>query len=1362
MKGEIFMNKKLLSAILAGALAASTVVVPATVGAEESDSGTVTVTYSPSDYVMRFDAWMAGQYENGATRYDGELAVNCQPYTNIRTDMADMYSQYQISAPEAIEKVEINIPAMKLKGVNVKSTDESGTEITTFNPDAIVGLGIWYRTGEEEIPADGRYYCEKGTQTNDDGSTTTIAVNPVGGETVDEVNTLLAKWKRSLFFGDNQKELIPDVKASAFGVDTSLMTTSSQKFDVTKDITDIVVEDIVAAKNENNVSYFNVLYNYSKTYGVWAQQKDTYTDGNVNWGKETTLTVTYSIDKILEDVNSAATADELKAKVKMYAGLFGTDAADFNEDVLTEKIPAYVGTTFTWDSFEAMLNSVLPVDITNYASYIGEKNVSMWAIEGETVTNANFEGGAKAGLIFKNAKSMKDSYTFKPFKVTVDDDGNVTYPENGDEVTFKFDTATASANVNDHINVGANNTLTITDIARYAKRIYYIGYNATSNDYTRVVKVTYKDGTVEEITTYTGNSPHGNYKTNANYVGDFDRSVSRIGNNTWGVPSNTDGVITSSNISGGETISGFDVDPTKIIEKIEFPNTNTVLGMAAMSESVMSNAELRAYIAEVEKYEEATEENTDEIMIARAYADELKVRNVAVEADFATLNALVEEAQWYAAKTDSEDFMADLSKYYNFDAIASAGDTVANEWRDGLKSTYAGGWKSATNESTNDNGNINGAASTYSDGVRIVNELVYTENEDGTYKFVNSGKTVKFSTPEAGFAGGVNDVLLLPENGEGVTIPGSGKRVEKLYFLWDACGSSQSPKVTVNYTDGTSETTGVYVGGLGWTYPNADNLAKKTYPNLAAALFFGWTNLDTEANGDGTYTVVKNETGIYGGLNMFYLDVDSTKNIESYTITPQTDNSDSTYDTYLFALTEKSMSNEDMMAVIDEAEKLEYVSTEADSELVKAAAAYARELNERHAVKLEDNQLVLDLEEQAIAQDSAYLDLSAIADTDLIAKTGDTEKYASRDDSIYVDLDEYITAKAPASADYIDTEAGTVFKLFGGWNGKGNDAVKVTPEDEDGVGVTIDLNDEMYKHISFLVDCIDADINSQTGGIIYADVTYTDGEAEEIEVTLRRGDSWYTSQQAASYGKSFGSWNATEGKYVNTGWVTGGNSVPEYAAAYPGRSSEGLSVFGFDITGKKTVQSVTLKPHAKAEYAIVAATATPYTNDELKAEYDTLINDGPVDADEVNAENAQMVIDGYNAMKELYERNYSGVGTKTIEVYAELYDVALKYNIALNTLKFTPSIVVENGTVTANLAMINTTENDKNYILIIAAYDANNQLVGVKSTDQATLASMTYSTTNSVSMTVPANASKYKALVWESKVSMDPITMIEK
>lgn len=1402
MKGEFFMKKKLLSVILAGAMVLPTVVLPTSVGAEEAnDSGTITVTYSPSDYVIYY-----GSTDSHTKR--NEVAVNKQP-ANIRTDQDDMFSKYQIVAPDAIEKVTINIPSLPLKMKEVNVLDENGQATGEKEiVEAVMGMSMFYDTNVvKDVPADGEYYTYKETDP-ESGESVTKAV----GGTVEEVTKIMDNWRTytKLRKSENTNKgvqfptLIEDIAPSTFGVTDA--TTKTKYYNVSKDITDVVIDDLVAAKDENGKAMFNVVYGPTIKLGIWKKGTDYYLNsGSYNWAKDSTLTVEYNKDDLVADVNAAEGVDELIAKVKTYAPMVGIDVADLRDGVLEGKLPGYVGTTFTWDSFEALLESLIPVDITQHQVDISDKfNVSNWAYADETVdADTLFIKSASSGLFFAQNANVKDTYQLKAVDVknvtlkTTNDKGEALADpyyvadnvENGDVIDFKFDPATYHANENNVCYIWRGTSETIDGFARHTDKIYLLSVLNGNHRQTLPITVKYTDGTEEVVNVWMENrgqkqvvkgyegydGVHGAVFTAwPNYAGDFGTTANRIGNSGWArveiASAETENYTSPNGLSfkkakegakitstsggsdGGPLFWSADVDETKIIENITITSPDATLELYAVGESVISNEEMRAYIANIEKLEAVTAENAAEVLVARKYADELKMRNVAIEADFAKLNELVEDALWYSAKTDSEQIMLDISDKLNIDFMAPVGEEVESGWNGSPFSA------SIITEMVKSFGN-----SLYSNGVRTFPLKKYETALNSAGKPQTSktetGEVVKISIPEERFEAGVRDgVYFEPKTGVTETFDATGVRAEALYIAWDFDGATQYYNVTVNYADGTSETTNVRIAGQWFTGSPQDINA---YPCLASDVGFGDYNAYSAVEGaDGKYTMQMTKQGsVTNGLQLYEVKLDASKVPVNYVVT-----STSGYDSVIYGLTEKTMSNDDMLAVIAEAEKLEYVSTEEDAKLAKTAAAYARELDERHAVKLEDNQLVLELEEQAIAQDIAYLDLSAQADMDIIVKSGDTEKYASRDDSLLVDFDEYITAHDRNNqVDYLpDPEAGTVYKLFGGWDGKGNDAVRVAPADEGGEGVVIDLNDEMYKHISFLADSIDSAINAQTGATIYADVTYTDGETETVEITLRRGDSWYTNQQAAHYGKDFGSWNVAEGKYVNTGWVTGGNSVPEYVAAYPGRSGEGVAVFGFDIPSQKTVASVKLNAHEKAEYAIIAATATPYTNDELVANYDAFMGLEITEAEEVTGENAAIVLAGYPALKELNERHYQYAWAEDVEYYAPLYAEALKYDIEPDTLKFVPSISVENGNVTANLTMVNTTENDEDYILIIAAYDANNQLVGVKSTDQATLESMTYAGSDSVTMAVPQGAANYKALVWESKDSMDPIAIIEK
>lgn len=1333
MKGDLIMKKKLLSAVLALTVALPAGAVP--ILAEETGGAaenTLTVTYSPSDYVIRY----GGKYSHTEKSM---LAVNRSGITtsgtdaNVRTDQDDMFSQYIIAAPNTVKDIKMNVSSLTLKDYKIDVANEDGT---TTQEEAVLAMSIRYKTGKTELPSDGLYYMQ-------DENT------PVGGTTADEVSAVLTEWSDRLFFNkENYGYIINEIKPSAFGITDAPQ--DGKKYNVTMDITDTVLADLKQNQTEDSLAYFNVSYAFPGKYGVWYKGTDYYinpVDTSEVWAKTTTLDVIYDTSKILEDINSASTVSELKAKINTYAPMFGCSKDDFKEKILAEKLEQYVGKTFTVESFKAMLNSLKTIDRKTLQLDISDKfNYSNWGKLGEEITIDTFDASRAGNFLFPAAGSSVETFTLNAI--------------GGDVIEFTFDKKYQSANVNNLYNAGKENSFTFEGFAPYSKKVYMALTASGNHNMTLVPVVTYTDGTQETkkiVIVNVGQSGETIGYCGKMYMG----TPVALGANTWYQAvksSETNGngnyTVASESSSGGIGWYSFEVDSTKTIKDITFANVgNTSANVFAVGATVMSNEELQNKINDtLSKITEVSAENAETVLTAKKYAEELMARNVNIASDFAELNALVEEAEWYEEKTDSQQNMIDLTSYFNKDYIAPLGSVIANEIPSSLNSVADWGWKNASN--------TGGSGSIYADGVTTVNEAVYTENDDGTYTFATNGKSVKFKTPAAGFEAGVKDVIHFVGTDK-ITVPSSGKRVEKLYFLWDACGSSISPKVTVNYKDGTSETTTIYMCGYSWGWASGDNKKNKLYPHMAGAMLFGYPKPRyTEANGDGTYTLKENENGanVYGGLNIWYLDVDSAKETKSYVI----DNA-GTYNTFLYAMTEKTMANEDMEAFIakvnekfGEDGEYDYIKTAEDAAMARKAAEYAKELDARHSVKIADNQYVMDLAVQAAAQEETNLDLSAQANEDIIVKSGDTEKYASREDSLLVDLDEYITVAAPSNGDYTDADSGRVFKLFG--NGKGNDAVKVVPKDENGEGITIDLDEKMYKRVSFLVDSIDTDVNPQTGATIRATVTYADGTDETVESAIYRSDSWYTNQQAAHFNKTYGSWDGS--KYVNTPKVQGNNSNADYAAAYPGRSSEGLSAFGFDITTKKAVTAIKILPHDKAEFAIVAANTIPYTNEEEVAIFEELVDLDISETSEVTKDNAQTVIDGFNAVKDLYTRKY--LPEETVEFYKPLYNQALAYDTEENVLKFIPSVSLENGNAVAKVSMVNTTASDEDYVLIIAAYDANNQLTGVKATEQSKLKSMTYNGEDSISMPIPANSVKYKAFVWESIKSMNPIAVAEK
>ena len=97
-----------------------------------------------------------------------------------------------------------------------------------------------------------------------------------------------------------------------------------------------------------------------------------------------------------------------------------------------------------------------------------------------------------------------------------------------------------------------------------------------------------------------------------------------------------------------------------------------------------------------------------------------------------------------------------------------------------------------------------------------------------------------------------------------------------------------------------------------------------------------------------------------------------------------------------------------------------------------------------------------------------------------------------------------------------------------------------------------------------------------------------------------------------------------------------------------------------------------------------------------------------------------------------------------------------------NVLKYTPVITIdENNNATANVEMMNTTANDDNYVLIIAAYGENNKLLSAVVSDDKVLSKNTISSKDSIGMQAIDGTVKYKAFVWKNLNTIEPMAFAE-
>ena len=680
---------------------------------------------------------------------------------------------------------------------------------------------------------------------------------------------------------------------------------------------------------------------------------------------------------------------------------------------------------------------------------------------------------------------------------------------------------------------------------------------------------------------------------------------------------------------------------------------------------------------------------------------------------------------------DSTYNTLDLSGVLNMDILAPEGSAVEKSFS-GYGATIPQMWK--------DRG--------YSNGV-IKAQEGKIETVDGSKKFVPTGTLIPFAVDEKGFEAGVKDSIIL-ENAQqnAVTVQASGEKAEKLYIAWDVQGSYAGAVIKVNYADGTSETNTIKLGGRSWQ-------ADGSYPNYAGVVMDNvWSlNFATTENGKGKY-IVESKDNVTAGLGMFAIDLDTTKTPVSYEF------SGKDYSSVIYAITEATMSNADMQAVIEQARALDYVSTEENAELARKAYTYAEELVKRNVATESDFEYIANLVKQAAAQENAYLDITDKLDSDIIVSIKDGENtrpadYSGRDDLLIQPIDDTVVLSKPYNDEFVDYETNSVFKVVGN-KGNGNDSVKIASEADNGTGVTFDLNGKMLKHISFLIDSANAKgIDLQAGGAADAIVNYTDGTSEKISTDLRKTDTYWTGNYKANIGINYAHYDSETNTY-KAGKVSDSEHI----------TGSMLTALGFDLGGYthadssteksyssyKTVESITLLPHATANYYVLAATTQAYSNDVLVSAMNKIEN--VTEVSEVTKDNAQDVINAVNAMEELYKRAY---------LSKEDYDSVISLKEAAEALqgktilKFTPSVDVSGDNAIANLEYTNTTDKAQDYVLIIAAYDSNNKLVGVNS--KSGTAEVNTAASDSVSIAKPSNAASYKAFVWDGIKTMKPLAV---
>ena len=234
----------------------------------------------------------------------------------------------------------------------------------------------------------------------------------------------------------------------------------------------------------------------------------------------------------------------------------------------------------------------------------------------------------------------------------------------------------------------------------------------------------------------------------------------------------------------------------------------------------------------------------------------------------------------YEKYQSSEEKQAiDVSRYYNVDAIASAGESASDDtWYESPDNISGEGIKAARH----------GYMSGYNSETGImtlkehefVEKVTYDENTGittTTYPFTATKTEIPFYIPEKGLVGGVCDAILLKKGSkETYTFDLGGGYTEKVYMLVTAVNTCNIEPV-VTYTDGTSETFSVYANSTGQTV-NAIRNSAKTYPDMVSCITSGdYKNYNRAKTG-----IIYAESGnTTNGFSVFAISTNENKSVKN-------------------------------------------------------------------------------------------------------------------------------------------------------------------------------------------------------------------------------------------------------------------------------------------------------------------------------------------------------------------------------------------------------------------------------------------------------------------------------------------------
>lgn len=985
---------------------------------------------------------------------------------------------------------------------------------------------------------------------------------------------------------------------------------------------------------------------------------------------------------------------------------------------------------------------VNPTEYLNDISAYFEKD-TIWG-EGDSI-NKDITWNWERSLKITESQLMKNAdnntvFVVEESVIAKNSDDTYSSSKTGKKISFLIDKEAIKGSVKDSVYVKTT-SLNGTDIeiplsGNRADEIYLLVNAARTINLT--AEVIYKDGSkeVKEIVAPAGQSGNA-VRYESNYAGHTSGPRMRI-------LENTDGTFYASN-NGDRykpevTMLKFDVSEEKKLDKIVLnpiakatTSWQETLIVYGITEAPMSNEDMIAAI-EANTITEATSQNVAEIVKLDGFASELVERHALREEEVKDIRALKEEAEFYLSMEDPLAYTWNIKNYFNVDTLAYEGDTLGETWLALDSPDYTN--VPAINVKNN-----------LVSGIGYVAEQKVVEDSaasDG-YSWQETGVTIPFGIDENSLNGSVSDAIFLDSSASNdrVTInadeAAAKRRAKEIVLLAYSQGTYGyvNFNAEVKYTDGTKEVSKISAR------KGRSAATMKDY-SCAAGVWQLWSGNFAIKNDNG---VAAKQTGRYPHISLFKFPVDSTKVIDEISFVCNDDrNNDETNKLLIYGITSMTMSNEELKSEIASAtEKLELdgYTTYENTDMAKKAESYVDELEVRHVEKSEVYPEALAYGSQARAQEPVFAEL--LYDADILAMPGDTASLDITDDvpdvAELIDDNNVVTLKAPSNEDYgEDPEIGRQFKL-NGINAGVNDSVSLQGKD-----YTLDIGGKILNQISASIYYSDG-LNEAAGSKnVFATINYSDGTSEEVQAAVGSACSWHTGQNFAHVSDYEMRWDEENGKWLSGGYAEGVSTIKIASSV-------------FEPSEMKEIDSITFQKQDDF-VVILAVTEVPYTNDEYMDIIFTM--EDALMEEEISESNAKTVYDGSVAALDMIARGNLLLAEEK-ERYQELFDEA---DVILNPVPAevvfeNPVITVEGANVTATVEMKNTTANDKNYILIIAAYDSNDSLIGIKSTGAKTLLKETESASDTVSMPIPSNTSYYKAFVWENMKNITPLSYSE-